>query len=719
MIYSKNWAVRIIPIQVYKTKTGGMVSLFFKAWTLEDFYEDKNRWFLWVPVLMGSGIAIYFALPQEPPLWVGFLGIALFSFLTWLLRNSLLRLIPLAFLALSIGFSSASYRTYSCSTRMLNYPTPPLWMEGTVSTVELKASKKGKLFQRFILSDLVSEQIEDLPQNVRLTFRGQGESLRPGMRVKVFAKLLPVQSPLAPGTYDFRRQSYFQKLGGTGFILKSPEIVNLPEASSLKEKLETLRASMTGMFIRGMSSPNGAIGAALVTGDRAAIPEPVRIYFVDSGLAHVLAISGLHLTIVAGLMFFMIRRCLSLIPAIALRYPIKKWAALATIFMTFVYLGISGFGIPAQRSTIMTTAVMVAIMLDRTAISMRSIGLAAIFIFMTIPEAILSPSFQLSFAAVVGLIGAYESVKNPFGQWIHRGGRGRKALVYFGGITFSSLIATLATIPFTIYTFNRFTLHAIEANLVAIPLVGILIMPSAVVTCLLMPFGLEWITMPIYECGISLLVDIAKTVSSWPGANIFVATPSLVFVSLFTGGSLWLLIWRTPWRYLGIAPILLSLLDLYLTKPPDILIDEKGKTMAIRLPSGEFSVSANRLKTFTSEQWQRQTASSTLVKAKDSLEKTNGGYAYKSPHGYKVLILEKESSFSCQGYDLVLSSEPLRKNCAEAPLKIDRFDVWRKGAHAIWLDPKGIRIQSVRDSQGARPWTQMAIPRKDRVGIYQ
>lgn len=688
--------------------------LFFNLFNFHDFYEDRSRWILWMPVLIGIGIGIYFGLPEEPPLWWGFGFLTFFGGLAYLLRDSLFKLITLAFLFISLGFTVASYRTHVLDTRMLNYPLPPLWIEGVVESAELKASKTGKLAQRFVLADLYAPEFEELPQKARLTFKGKGEMLNPGARVKVYAKLIPVQPPVSPMGYDFRRQAYFQGIGATGFVLKTPEVLGYPAYSSWREKLESVRETMTQTFLREMTPPYGSIAAALVTGDRAAIPEPVRIYFVDSGLAHVLAISGLHLTIVAGLAFFVIRRLLALIPGVALRYPIKKWAAFITILMTFVYLGISGFGLPAERATIMTTAVMVAIMIDRTAISMRSVCLAATFILLMLPEALLSPSFQLSFAAVVGLIGAYESFKNPLSNWILSGGMARKIFAYFSGIVFSSLIATLATIPYTIYTFNRFTLHAIEANLLAIPLVGTVIMPSAVLTSLLMPFDLQGWTMPLYQYGIEWLVEIAKTVSSWPGANIFVISPSALFLSLFTLGGMWLVIWRTRWRYLGLIPIAFAGLDLWLTTPPDILMNEKGNAVAIRLPTGDMSMTGKRLKTFNNEQWQRQTASGDLVKVKDSFTAVEGGYAYIHPKGYKILLLEKVAPQDCRGYDIVLSAEPLRGACTDAPYTIDFFDVWKKGSHALWLSPKTVQIKSVQDSQGHRPWSRVAVPQKDR-----
>lgn len=362
-----------------------------------------------------------------------------------------------------LGFAVSFFRTQWLHTSMLHYPLPPLMAEGLVSQVELRPTKKGHFFQRILLTDLKMDIPLLLPQKVRLTLKGKRTRLWPGQRIRLRVKLSPVPDATLPGGYDFPRQAYFQGIGATGFALSAPEIIG--DRSSLRTRLEKKREEITEAFLAHMASPAGAIAAALITGDKASIPEEIRENFINSGLAHILAISGLHLTIIAGCMFMIIRRGVALIPALCLAYNSKKIAALGTIVVTFFYLVLSGFGVPAQRAFIMITLVMGAILMDRSALSLRTVALAALLILLGTPEALLGPSFQLSFAAVIGLIAGYETWRTPLSQWLMGGGIIRKFILYGSGLAFTSFLATLATLPFTISIFHRFSLHAIESNL--------------------------------------------------------------------------------------------------------------------------------------------------------------------------------------------------------------------------------------------------------------
>lgn len=434
-----------------------------------------------------------------------------------------------------LGFSAAYVRTHLLKREMLHYPLHPLLLEGRVSQVELRPTKKGAFYQRIILTNLHGETSEKLPQKVRISIKGKRERLWPGQVVRMRVKLNPIPDPSTPGGFDFRRQAYFNGLGAIGFALSVPIIVS--SSPTWWESLEKHREHITAFFLTHMKPPLGAIAAALITGDKAAIPEEVREDFIRSGLAHILAISGLHLSIIAGVVFMVIRRGIALIPPLCLAYNSKKIAALGTVAMTLLYLILSGFGIPAQRAFIMISLVMGAILMDRTALSMRSIALAAFLILLMTPEALLGPSFQLSFAAVIALITGYEIWKNPVARWLAGGGMIRKVIVYAGGLSFTSLLATFATLPFTIYLFYRFSLHAIEANLIAVPLTTLVIMPSALLTCLLTPLGLGEIPLWTLEQSLKVLVSLASRVASWPGSNIWVAhLPFLAFALVVFGG---------------------------------------------------------------------------------------------------------------------------------------------------------------------------------------
>lgn len=673
-----------------------------------SFFNDFQRWPLWIPVFFGMGIAFYFSLPFEPPLWWAYAGIGFFVFALLTVRLQILRLGFLALTVIAFGFSIALLRTHFLRTEMIHYAFPTLLLDGQVNQVELRATKEGTLYQRLFLTNLQAETLEKLPQKIRLSLKGKRERLWPGQRIRLLAKLSPIADPFVPRGFDFRRQAYFNGIGATGFALSAPEI--LSSSSSLFIDLEKQREKVTSFFIHTMSPPLGAIAAALITGDKASIPENIREDFINSGLAHILAISGLHLSIIAGVIFLLIRRGISLIPWISLHYNSKKIAALGTIFMSFLYLMLSGFGIPAQRSFMMISLVMGAIVIDRTALSMRTVAFAAFVVLLILPESLLGPSFQLSFAAVISLIAGYEVWKNPVAYWMVGGGRFRSFFVYGGGLVFTSLLATLATLPFTIYLFHRFSLHAIEANLVAVPLTSLVIMPSALLTCLLTPLGLGTGPLWVFEESLGLLIKIAATVGAWPGANIGVSHPPLLSFILIVLGGLWLCLWQQPWRRWGLLPMGVGALGVCWQESPHLLIDGQGKLVGLYEGKTLF-VSSTRRGKFTAETWKHYLAAQEI----EGLPCTDG-VCRTVLHNLPIIISHREGHQPCEKGAVLIRLEPSKIPCPAAYLTLDWYDLWREGGHALWLTSKGPYVEKVNTIQGRRPWTRRAIPRKDRPG---
>ncbi len=671
-----------------------------------SFFNDFHRWPLWLPVFLGLGIVFYFNLSFEPSLGWAFGGIFFFCLSLWRIRLQTLRLGVLSLGLIALGFSAALLRTHFLHTEMLQYPLPSLLLEGRVTQVELKPTKKGALYQRIILTDLQAETPEQLPQKTRLTLKGKREHLWPGQIIRVQAKLNPIPEPSLPRGFDFRRQAYFNGIGATGFALSIPEILGF--APSWRDRLEKRREEITSYFLTHMTFPLGAIAAALITGDKAAIPENVRENFVNAGLSHILAISGLHLTIIASVVFMIIRRGIALIPPLCLAYNSKKIAALGTILMTLLYLTLSGFGIPAQRAFIMISVVMGAILIDRTALSMRTVALAAFMILLFTPEALLGPSFQLSFAAVVALIAGYEAWKNPLAYWIMQGGVFRKLLIYGGGLAFTSLLATAATLPFTIYLFHRFSLHAIEANFVAVPLTSLVIMPTALLTCLLTPLGLGEGPLWLFEKSLNLLTQIALSVSSWPGANIGIPHPPLLaFVFVIVGG-LWLCLWQHPWRRWGFLPMGAGFLAAFAGEPPHLLIDGQGKLVAL-YQEKILHLSSSRKGKFTAETWQKYLAAETI-----KILPCQEGVCITSFQNIPIIISYNKENQPCEKNAILVRLEPSQTACPEALLTLDWYNLWREGGHALWMTSQGLLLEKVRETQGVRPWTRKAIHQIDR-----
>jgi competence protein ComEC len=364
------------------------------------------------------------------------------------------------------------------------------------------------------------------------------EGLRIGDRVRLRASVGPPSPPSVPGTYDFQRDAFFDRIGGVGFAYEV-QIDDAGPRGPPGDWLSRLRQSINRRILAALPGEEGPVAVALMTGDQSGIAKDVLQAMRDSGLAHLLSISGLHMAIVAGVVFFGLRSLLALVPGLALYHPIKKWAAVAAIAATFAYLMLSGDSVPPQRSFVMTSLVLLAVLFDRSALSMRLIAWAAMVVLLTTPDALTGPSFQMSFAAVVALIAAYETA------WVRRWSRGEGGRLsrlghHVGGLALTSLIATAATAPYAIYHFNRMSDYGLVANLLAVPLTSFWVMPWAVGAFLLMPLGMEWLALTPMGWGIDGILAIARSVAAWPGAVTLVPAMPLAGLGLITFGGLWL-----------------------------------------------------------------------------------------------------------------------------------------------------------------------------------
>ena len=334
---------------------------------------------------------------------------------------------------------------------------------------------------------------EKAPDAVRVRLRGAQPTIRPGDGIRVRAVLTP-PPPAVPGAYDFQRQAYFDGLGAVGYSVGGATVLPLGEERPSVDVglwFARLRAVVAERVRAHLDGATAAVTIALLNGEQRAIPERVMVAIRDSGLAHLLSISGLHIGLVAGIVMFAVRGALALVPPLALRFPIKKWAAVVSVFAAGAYTLLAAAPVPSQRSFLMIAVVLLAMLVDRQGLSMRLLAFAALAVLCTQPEAMLGPSFQMSFAAVLALMSAYKFVRAHRPAAGERPSPGRRALVYPAGVLLSTLIAGTATAPFAAYHFNRFQVYGIAANMLAVPVTGFWIMPWAVLAMLLMPFGLE------------------------------------------------------------------------------------------------------------------------------------------------------------------------------------------------------------------------------------
>jgi competence protein ComEC len=436
----------------------------------------------------------------------------------------------------------------------------------------------------------------------------------------------------------------------------------------------------------------------------------------ESGLAHLLAISGLHLGLVAGLVFFAARAGLALIPALALRFPIKKWAAVLAAAAALIYLFLVGATIPTQRAYVMVGLALLAIVLDRQPISLRLLAAAAALILLLSPESLLSASFQMSFAAVTALVAGYEwlSQRRPTGPR-DRGLLSRLGL-YLGFLLLSSVIANLATAPFAVFHFNRLAVFGLVANLVAIPLTAFWIMPAALVAMLLLPFGLEAWALAAMGTGVEILLAVAGEIAGWEGAVIPVRAMPLWGLAAATLGGLWLCLWERPWRLFGLAGLLLGAVSITLAEPPDLLVSGDGKLLALRAGDGSLVFSSLTRQSYRRDIWLRRSGTETARtwdrsggEPEPGLRCDALGCILEFEPGRRLgLALQGEAlEEDCRLVEVLVSLEPLRGlDCPKPRLVIDRFGLWRHGAHAIWLREAVPRVATVRAQRGERPWVR-------------
>lgn len=712
---------------------------------LAALVAEKARWALWLPVALGVGIGGYFAWPTEPPLaamWGLFAGAGAAA---WGLRAA--GRLGLAFCAALVcagllGAALSGARTWWVAHPVLHAETGPVTVLGQVVRVEPRP--KGP---RVTLEHVTVQRLRPdvTPDRVRVSLSGDQPDIRPGDWLRLRANLSPPPAPAAPGAFDFQRQSYFRGLGAVGFGYGAAAVAGVaPDrgADSLRFGLERWRLDLAGR-VRGLVPGDaGAVAAALITGVRAAIPEPVIEDMRASGLAHLLAISGLHVGLVAGIVFFSARALLVAFQVVSLqaawpgwgvRLPAKKGAAALAMAGALFYAVLAGATVPTQRAFLMVALVLLAVLVDRRALSMRVVAWAALVILAFAPEALLGASFQLSFAAVVALVAVYETLSAR--GWFKRKTNGFAVTIvrYVAGVALTTVIAGAATAAFAAFHFNRVADYGLAANLLAVPVMALWIMPWAVAAFVLMPLGLEGWALSAMGLGIEAVLAVAREVAAWPGAQRTVAAFPVWGLAAMALGGLWAAIWRRPWRAWGMVPFAAGLVSLGLSQVPDMLIDASGRLAAVKTDGGGYVFSTLTAKRFEQGVWLRRAGLETpagrwqTAELADA-ELTNGGPG-RTPTKSGVLcdalgcVYRADANLAVA---FVRAPEALAEDCLRARVVVDvtgggraedcraiggahvieAADLARKGAHALYFTPGGgVRIDTVAARRGTRPWT--------------
>lgn len=686
-------------------------------------FADQDRWFLWAPALLALGAAFYFWLPFEPlGTLAGAVAMAGLGALL-LLRHPRAFVVGLAIFCIAMGFALAKFRGAMVAAPVMPAASKSVQLSGWIEDTNGRGESRVRLLIRpYAISGL---DRDELPYRVRVSAYNSAVSARAGDFVEVWATLSAPPAPVAPGAYDFARSAWFDRIGGTGYVTSKVAPTGSPGprplAIAFAARIEALRHEIGARIRTRLPDRSGAFAIALITGERGGIEKDAIAALRDAGLAHLLAISGLHMVLMAGSLFWILRCLLAAIPSLALSRPIKKWSAAFALMAALGYLVLSGAAVSTQRAFIMIAIMFIAILLDRPAITMRNVAVAALVIIIARPESVLDVGFQMSFATVIALIAAYENRNSWTGNPPRRSryailrGAGL-ATRYLGGIMLTTLIATLATAPIAAVHFNRVALYGLLGNLFALPVMGFMVMPAIGLTLVLMPFGLEAAALWPLGLGLDAVLWIAYRVSELPGAVAIVSTSPIAVVLAFVSGGLWLCLWRGRWRRAGAAialpAFLLSFAGSHWQTTPDILIERDLKTIALRGEGDRLALLSGRSGKYSAERWLRMNGDDATVS--DAADR-NGfqcdplGCAARLANGEWLAVIRHTAIIAeeCARASVIITQIPIRTECRSARLIIDRGALKRGGSHALRIAGGGYQIETANGIRGARPWARV------------
>ncbi|MCR9085607.1 MAG: competence protein ComEC family protein [Rhodobacteraceae bacterium] len=671
--------------------------------------RQRGHLFCWVPVCLALGIGAYFMLPVEPGLreylWLA-AALVLVSGAAYLLgRGAAPILVALALVGVGAGL--AGLRNHLVAAPMLDfrYYGP---VQGRLIAMDRSISDKTRLlFDQVVLSRV---DPADTPARVRVSLHGDRSldtALVPGKTLMLTAHLSAPRGPVEPGGFDFRRHAWFKQIGAVGYS-RTPIMAVKPPDGSAWTRLQWVRAGISEAVRAQLPGQTGAFAAAVLTGDRSSLSRETVDEMRDTNLAHLLAISGLHMGLLTAVVFGFLRTGIALVPPLALRVNGKKWAACGALVAATGYLALSGGSVSTQRAFVMVAVMLCAILLDRRALTLRAVAIAACLILIFRPEALLGPGFQMSFAATTCLVwvfGEIRAARTPLPENA-RPPRWRRWLRPVAALVISSAVAGLATAPIGMAHFNTSATYGLPANLVAVPLMGSVVMPAAVFAGLLTPLGLEGIGLWIMGQGIAGILAVADTLSHWPDAVRTVRQPPGIVLPLIVLGALWAMLWQGRVRMAGLVPFCAAIWIWVETPRPDVLISSDGKLVGVMTSEGR-ALSRARGNGFAARAWLENDGDPGDPEiAHERWQEAGSVLASDRLH-----VLAKPRGGALRPVDGLCASGAILVADADLPrpgpcTMFDPASLRRTGAVALWFEAEEPpQILTVREVIGQRPWT--------------
>lgn len=660
-----------------------------------EWLAQRGHLFPWAPVCLAVGIGAFFAVRFEPSpvhyLWIGG-ACCILTFAGWLVRRTLAP-VCWAMVLVCLGFCLAGWRAHQLSEPVLGwrYYGP---VEGRIVGMDRSSSDALRLtLDRVRLKDVRPSRT---PGRVRVSLHGDQSfaSPEPGQYVMMTAHLSPPGGPVEPGGFDFQRHAWFLQLGAVGYT-RTPVLTRAPPDGGLH--VFRARMAISKKVQRALPGEVGAFAAAIMTGDRSGIGQDTLRALRVSNLAHLLAISGLHMGLLAGFVFAVLRYGFAAVPYVGLRWPAKKLAAVLAMAVAGGYLALSGGNVATERAFVMVAVALVAVLLDRQVFSLRAVALAAVIVLCLRPEALLGPGFQMSFAATAALVAVFGWLRDnkiPLGpRWMRP----------VSAVVISSAVAGAATAPVAAAHFNQIAHFGLIANLLSVPLMGALVMPAAVVAACLMPLGLEGLVLWVMGQGIAWILGVAHWVSGLEGARGTVVSPDPAVLPLLGLGAVMILLWQGRARLTGVLPVAAAFILWAQTDRPDVLIAENGALVGVMTETGR-ALNRARGAGFVATNWLENDGDAAVQEAAatrwDKLPL--GAVPISALRGKRAAA----QLVSCDKDDwVVMNVRPEDGIATDLPCTVLHPGTLRKtGALALYQTDRGVKTISARQITGTRLW---------------
>jgi competence protein ComEC len=720
--HSAALAGRLGKARGFALKLAPLFDIFGRAFERET---ALRRPFLWLPVAAGAGAVLYLSADREPSL--GFTGLAaiLSGFLAYIARAKRPAFFFLCGLcALFAGELSAALRAARVAAPVLDRIRIAA-LEGYIEEMDYRREGARLLLRVRSAEGLAPEHI---PSLARLSLR-RTPPFEAGTYVRLKARLLPPARASLPGGYDFARDAWFAGIGAVGNVLGRIEVIPAPAPpglwASAMMAVDRGRNALARRIDKIVGGDAGAIAAAMVTGKRGLLSSEAKEIIREAGIFHIITISGVQMTLVAGIFFVGLRRLLALSQTLALAYPVKKWSALFAIAGALFYDIATGSRVGTERALFMTLIMLSAVLLDRQALTMRNLALAAALVVALEPEAIMGASFQLSFAAVAALVAVYEArmaaVEKGRAEALRSGlfsaARGRspfEAVTPFLrrgplGLLFATFCATAATASFMAYNFHELSPYVLIGNPLTLAAIELFAVPGALAGAALYPLGLDAWVWRLTGLGIDGVLMAARVIGSWPCSTIHLpafAPWSIVFLSLAVLSSV---LWRTAvLRATAIPLAAIGLLGAMSGPPFDLAVSPAGDAVAFRAAGGRLAVIGRGGNAFAAEQWLRADADGRPAAEAVTREGCDQlGCVGHLASGKTVALVFEPAAFAedCFRADIIVTPRYAPLGCA-ASLVIDREKLNETGALTLAFAPDGsIKIRAARAPDEDRPWS--------------